>query len=125
MVKGIGVDMVYIPEIRRLTETFGDSFTDKTFTQAEREYAERSGDAAQSLAGFFAVKEAVFKALDHLTGGQIRDLRCVETLHHEDGAPYVQITEPLAAYMEKAGVSDIQVSVTNEKDYATAFAVVQ
>lgn len=124
MVLGVGVDMVDINEVKRFME-IDDAFERHTFTEAEQKLAEKAADKAQYFAGLFAVKEAVFKALGHRTKEKLFDFRCVETLHHKDGAPYVQPTEELQKYMNESGVKDIQVSITNEDHFAVAFAVAQ
>lgn len=127
MVIEIGIDMVYIPEIERFRKDLGDAFFTHTFTDEERRCAERIPDNQKSeyFAGLFASKEAVFKALGHHTGEKVWDFRCVETLHHKDGAPYIRPNEKLQGYMEEAGVKELLVSITNEKDYAQAFVLAQ
>lgn len=127
MIIGIGVDMVYIPEISRYQDQAGDSFFVHTFTDAERKGAERIPDSQKAtyFAGLFASKEAAFKALGHHSKEKVWDFRCVETLHHEDGAPYIHPTEELKQHMEEAGVTELLVSITNEKDYAQAFVLAQ
>lgn len=124
MVLGIGVDMVYIPEIKRFLET-NDAFEKHTFSENEKAIGENVTDKSQYYAGLFASKEAVFKAIGHLTKDKLFDFRCVETLHHEDGAPYINPGEELLGYMEEAGVTDFKVSITNENDYAIAFVIAQ
>ena len=81
MVKGIGIDSVDIEEMRGMCADFDNSFVRRTFTQAEVVQALGRPDAAQFLAGRFAVKEALFKALAHLTPEGLFDFRFVETLH--------------------------------------------
>lgn len=124
MVLGVGVDMVDINEVKRYMG-INDSFERHTFTTAEQRIAENVPDKAQYYAGLFAVKEAVFKALGHRTKEKLFDFRCVETLHHKDGAPYVRPNKELQKYMDEAGVREILVSITNEKHFAVAFAIAQ
>lgn len=124
MVLGIGVDMVYIPEIRRFLE-LNDAFEKHTFTEGEKAIGEKVNDKAQYYAGIFACKEAVFKSIGHLTEEKVFDFRFVETLHHEDGAPYININAELQKYMDETGVTDFKVSITNENDYAVAFVIAQ
>lgn len=119
---GIGVDAVTISEIERLDRE-ADGFTRRTFSQREQEESEQRGAARASyLAGRFAAKEAVFKALAHLTPEKTFDLRIVETLAAPDGSPQIQMTPALSHVCEKAGVDHILVSLTNEGDLAIAFA---
>ena len=41
MMKGIGIDMVFILEIERFIRGFGETYLLKTYSEIEREYAER------------------------------------------------------------------------------------
>ena len=122
---GIGVDAVTISEIDRLDRE-ADGFTERTFTERERAEAAARGDGrarASYLAGRFAAKEAVFKALAHLTPEGTFDLRVVETLAAPDGSPQVQMTPDLQRLCANAGVERILLSITNEGDLAIAFAL--
>lgn len=125
MVLGIGIDLTEIKEVKRLAEDVGEAFLSKTFSQMEREASKTAVDPFEYLASRFAVKEAVFKALAHLTKEKTFDFRIVETLNHEDGSPYVTITPVLKELMEEAGVKRLLVSVTHEKDYAGAIVIAE
>ena len=70
------------------------------------------------------VKEAVFKAVAPYSEMPL-DLRKIESLRAEDGHPYVHITEDLAPVLASAGIRRIHISITHEKEYATAFAVAE
>ncbi len=54
----IGIDSV---EIRRIARTMGKSFFEKIFTENELSHLEHVRFAPQTVAGMFAVKEAVSK----------------------------------------------------------------
>lgn len=146
MVVGIGVDMVDMGEFRRLCGGFGNlpvrlgtggekdgsrvpgvanAFVARTFSEAEREQALERADSAEFLAGRFAVKEAVFKALSPHAYGIPFELRMVESLDDKSGAPYVVVGEGIKPVLEAAGATEVLVSITNEGDYVVAFALVQ
>ena len=78
------------------------------------------------LAGKFAVKEAVFKALAWRTAEGF-DFRAVETLEDANGRPCVTMGEgtALAPVFTEAGVRELLVSITNERGLATAFVLAQ
>ena len=120
----IGTDMVDINEMRRLIDTFGDVFINRTFQKGEIEKAKTLRDPAEYLSTRFASKEAVFKALSRASGVSF-DFRMIETLNHEDGCPYVVINEELKEILEKAGLSEIHISITTENHYALAFVVAE
>lgn len=125
MIRGIGVDMTEIREVRRLAETSDRSFVERTFTEKEREASLKAADRWEYLAARFAVKEAVFKALAHLTRERTFDFREIETLNKEDGSPYITLTPVLQSVMEETGASKLHVSVTHEKEYACAFVIAE
>lgn len=53
------------------------------------------------------------------------DFRIVETLSREDGSPYVNVRPELVEVLEKAGVGELPVSITNEGGTATAVVLAQ
>lgn len=124
MVKGIGIDTVDIGEMRRLCSDMDGAFVRHTFTEAECTQAALRHDTAQVLAGKFAAKEATFKALARLTTEGF-DLRIVETLEDGSGAPHITLAGPLASVLAEADVTELLVSITNERDLATAIVLAQ
>ena len=112
---GIGLDLC---EISRMEALCGGPFTERFFTEAERAYLAGQGQAAAaSLAGLWAAKEAVLKALG--TGITV-PLREVEILHGETGAPRVVLHGKAA---ELAGGSSLHLSITHEGNMAAAVCV--
>lgn len=130
LVLGVGIDLVDLAEFRRICEDFEATqatpcaFVERTFTPAELAQARGRHDACQYLAGRFAVKEAVFKAVAPLTQEGF-DLREVECLDAPTGQPEVVMDGTLAKTYASAGVSSILVSVTNETGYVEAIALAQ
>ena len=103
----VGCDIVSISTFQeRLNET-GDLLPDRIFHPSER-----TGASAETLAGLFAAKESVFKALG-MTAGAWQQL-CID--HDTTGAPVVCFMEP------KPWVKEITLSISHNDDYA--FAVV-
>ena len=125
MTKNIGIDTVYIPRIEKLLNEDNTAFFEHTFTEAENSAAPETGRRAEYYAARFACKEAVFKAIAPLLKGSSFDLRKVESLHHEDGAPYIAIDDYLQKRMDEAGVTKLLVSVTTEQDYASAVVLAE
>lgn len=83
----IGIDITEISRIAAAIEK--QSFYEKVFTKNEREYYETNGKKAETLAGFFAAKEAVSKALG--TGINGFSLLDIEVSHLSGGKPYVTL----------------------------------
>ena len=119
---GIGIDVVTVSELAALDERLKGVFVRRTFTEAECRAAEKADDYWVFLAGRFAVKEAVFKALAHLTPEKTFDFRMVETLSAPDGSPHVTLSPALGELLRCAGAEQILVSISNEGDYAVALA---
>lgn len=117
---GIGIDLVYIPQLQTLETRTKGAFSKRTFSPRELEEASAAPDYWAALAGRYAAKEAVFKAVAHLLPEKAFDFRQVETLHRPDGSPCIHCDGPLRAILDRAGVSELLLSVSNEEDYAIA-----
>ena len=129
MVRGIGVDSVEIQRIyKMLTERPDAAFLRRGFTPAELAQApplEKPMARAEYLSARFAVKEAVFKAVAHLTKAKNFDLRIVETLYGDFTLPVITTTGEIAPILAEAGVDVLHVSITTEAGVATAFVVAE
>ena len=117
--RGIGIDCVRVSEMRALDERLGGVFVQGAFTEKERELAKTAADYWQFLAGRFAVKEAVFKALSCKATNPF-DYRKVETLKREDGCPLINLKSIPETALQRAGVTDLLLSITGEGDYVIA-----
>ena len=123
MIKGLGIDTVTISEVGRFLES--ETIARKVFTEGENATAKLESDPADYYARCFATKEAAFKALDHLMGGEAFDFTMVETLHHTDGAPYINPSSELTDLLKNVGVDELLLSCTTEGDFATAIVIAQ
>ena len=63
MIVGLGSDLMDIRRIQESLDRFGVRFTNRIFTELERDRSERKPDRAASYAKRFAAKEACSKAL--------------------------------------------------------------
>ncbi len=130
MVKGIGIDLVDLGEFRRICEGFNAAterpcaFVARTFTEGELAQARGRHDPCEYLAGRFAAKEAVFKAVAPLTKEGF-DLRRVETIDAPTGQPAVTLEGAFADVCAEAGVTSVLVSITNESGFVQAIALAQ
>lgn len=88
MIAGIGSDIVELDRIRRLLAgERGRRFSERVLTHAEREIGERRESGfGEFVAGRFAAKEAVSKALGCGIGGQV-GFRDIEIIPDERGRP--------------------------------------
>ena len=114
MCKGIGIDLCEIARMQTLLDE-GRSLR-RMFTEEEQAYiAGKGASAAQTMAGMFAAKEAVLKALGT---GMTVPMTDVVISHTELGQPVATLTGKAAAFG-----GTLLVSITHEAGMAAAFAV--
>lgn len=113
-----GIDLIEIDRIARTLDRFGDRFLNRVYTERERQYCQ---GRVERLAGRFAVKEAVSKAL----GIGIRRIRWrdVEVLPNVEGKPLVHLHGRAAAEAERRGAVNLSVSITHSRGLAAAICV--
>ena len=116
MIAGIGTDLV---EIYRIEEMIlRGRHLSRIFTTTELAYAK---DNATTLAGNFAVKEAVSKVFG--TGFFGMEPYEIEVLRDKFGAPYVKLYGGARQLAKDKKIIKIHVSITNTKEFAQAFAI--
>ena len=114
MCKGIGIDLCEIARMQRLLDE--NRSLRRMITEEEEAYIRgKHATAAQTMAGLFAAKEAVLKALG--TGLSI-PLTDIVITHTALGQPVAALTGKAA---EMGG--HIHLSITHEGGMAAAFAV--
>ncbi|GAB2701511.1 holo-ACP synthase [Paenibacillus thermoaerophilus] len=129
MIIGIGNDLVELARIRGMLDgPAGERFCERVLTPAERELeASRKGRRRiEFVAGRFAAKEAVAKALGTGIGG-IVGLQDIEVLADEAGRPVCVLS---AACRARLGWGDdgswrIHVSLSHSDTFAAAVAIVE
>jgi holo-[acyl-carrier protein] synthase len=127
MIIGIGTDLVDIVRVRRLLEsTTAERFMARILTSAEFELAvKRQGRLAEFLAGRFAAKEAVTKALGCGIGKQV-SLHDIEVLPDGRGKPICRVAEQALARLELLSAPIvIHLSITHTESTAMAYAIVE
>lgn len=113
-----------VERVRGLLERYRNRFISRVFTDAEAMYAGKSVREAERLAGRFAVKEAVMKALG--TGKSHGILwRDVETVRGAMGKPEVKLYGNAKNYLNKLKGSRIHVSISHDAGKAMAFVIIE
>ena len=122
MILGVGCDIIRVDRVARAAER--EHFLTRVYTPAERAYAmQRGAGGTASLAARFAGKEAVLKAFGTgLRGGTLHD---VEILPDALGAPEVHLHGFFAARAAEMGVTRVWVTLSHEKEYATAYCMLE
>lgn len=120
---GIGVDIVELGRIQDMQERHPERFVRRFCRPGECQ--KRQGAALiEHLGGLFAAKEAALKALG--TGwAQGLGLRQVEVVHAESGAPSLRLHDAAATRFESLGGETFHLSITHERAYAVAMAVLE
>ena len=117
-----GIDIVEIQRIDLLINTHGDKFLNKVFTASEQNYCDTAANASEKYAGRFAAKEAIRKALQPFTNATYLPFLDIEILPDKFGLPQVTIDTSISF---RQPFSDISISISHERQYAIANAIVQ
>lgn len=121
MIVGIGTDIVEVERIQRSLTRFGERFMGKVLCAGE--YRSLTGHRlAAYLARQFSAKEAVSKALGTGMSSGVH-FRNIEIARKESGAPLVRLTGEAKSRAEKLGITDIHISMSDERDYAIAYVI--
>jgi len=119
MIVGIGVDLVDLARFERaasrtprlLPRLFAGSELDGGRTLSLR-----------SLAGRFAAKEALIKALGESTGVRWHDMRIVADGH---GNPSFELDGGVAALAAARGITDLHLSMSHDAGLAIAYVIAE
>lgn len=114
-IKGIGVDVVDIP---RFAETLERTPTlkERLFTPGEQ------GLPLESLAGRFAAKEALAKAMGAPAGLSWQDF---EVVNNAQGAPQFLLHGSAPERLRDLGIETIHLSISHDTTVASAFVVAE
>ncbi len=119
---GHGIDLVDIAEIRRWIEDPRNPLTPRCFTQEELNEIGDGPDRIQRLAGRFAAKEAVLKALGTGFGDGVAFTDVV--IYRAAGAPpQVRLAGGAAKAAVERGVTGWQLSISHTDAMAMASAI--
>ncbi len=122
MIAGIGTDIIEIERIKK-TIMQNPRFIIKNFTINEQEYFQQRKKTYETIAGNFAAKEAISKALG--TGFRGFGLIDIEVTRNELGAPIVALHGTAKQIASKKNINKIWVSISHCKEYATAYSIVE
>ena len=123
MIFGIGTDIVSVSRIREGLAKHGERYAEHILMPAEHAEFARAYDPARFLAKRFAAKEAFSKAFG--TG-----LRAPVTLHtigvgHDElGKPHFEFDEAVATLLRESKLNAL-LSISDEKEYVVAFAIIE
>lgn len=113
-----GIDLIEISRIEEVIARHGRHYLERVYTPAE---LEQCGKRAESLAGRFAAKEAVAKAL----GCGIGDVtwKDIEILGDEQNAPVLTLRGAAEQKAKELGLVNWSVSISHSQSHSVAMAV--
>jgi holo-[acyl-carrier protein] synthase len=114
----VGIDIIEVERVRKVFERHGERFLRRVFTEAE---VWQCRGKATRLAGRFAAKEAISKALG--TGIHGVAWREMEVVQLRSGRPTVSLHGNAKRRAELLGISAFDVSIADLKDFSIAVAV--
>lgn len=123
MIYGIGTDIIATARVERAFERFGTPFVAKILSPREQVDWPAIKQPVQHLASRFAAKEALVKAFGTGMRGGIWFTQFTLT-KDESGRPEVQCTGAAQAWVQQHSIADIKLTLSHERDYAVAFALV-
>lgn len=114
MIIGTGIDIIEVNRIERAVRRWGQNFLDHVFCSQEIDYALTKKFPHQHLAGRFAAKEAILKALGDNSHLSWKDMKI---LNDQFGRPYCEMTGLADTYK-------IHLSISHTENYAVANAII-
>ncbi len=115
MIVGIGVDLVDLARFERAVDRT-PRLRDRLFAESEREKPLRS------LAGRFAAKEALIKALGSSDGVRWLD---ITVSNDPQGDPRFDVSGETAAVIAARGITSLHLSMSHDAGAAIAFVVAE
>jgi holo-[acyl-carrier protein] synthase len=124
MIYGIGVDLVRIRRMGQVLEKWGDRFIKRVFTPDEINICFKRAFPPSAFALRFAAKEAFSKAMGlGMTRGMV--WREIEVFNDPKGKPGLKVHGRSARVCDERGITNIHLSLTDEKEYAIAMVVLE
>lgn len=120
MILGIGVDIIEIERIDKAIKR-NNKFLSKLFTDKEVEIFKSKNYKAETIAGKFAAKEAVAKALG--TGFRGFSMIDIEILNDKLGKPIVNIKKEKISSLYNS--CNIHISISHSRGNAIAYVVIE
>lgn len=120
---GHGIDLVETSRIAQMVAEHGERFLQRCFTEQEQRYAAANpARQAEHLAGRFAAKEAVLKALGTGWSGGIA-WTDVEVVRQASGRPSILLHGRCADLARQQGITQWLLTISHVRSHAMASAI--
>lgn len=120
----MGVDLIEIERVKQTHLKLGQRFIKRLFTPAEAKYCLKKKDPYPSLAGRFAAKEAVIKALGHGFGSR-GEWTHIEVMRSPNGKPTIRLKAIMEKLRKQRKIKHIHLSISHSKRDATAVVILE
>ena len=124
MIVGIGSDIVSVARMKKSLDRHGEAFSQRILHPLELDQMQKVTNKEQFLAKRFAVKEAASKAIGtgFAEGVSWKDIY----LEHDGlGKPILCFSGKAQGHIERLGVNQQWVTLSDEQDYAVAFVILE
>lgn len=124
MIVSCGVDICETERIGQMQSEHGERFLKRTFTEEELAYSLGRPREAEHLAGRFAAKEAVMKALGTGWSAGI-SWHDVSVSILPSGEPRIGLLARAAEVAEERGIKKLHISLSHCHKYAVAMVIAE
>lgn len=112
----IGIDIEQIERFKNVSSTF----INRVYAPSEIEYAQKLKNSPAELCAMWCVKEATVKAFSNLKMTFSQIVVCRD----KNGKPFIEKNDMILAELKKLNLTEIKVSISHSKDYATATVLI-
>jgi holo-[acyl-carrier protein] synthase len=122
MIVGVGIDVCAIARMEDSLRRVGDRIWERVLSEPERRSHAHRADRATALAGRFAAKEAIVKAMAGAPGVGWHDL---EVRGAPRRPPELALHGPALELAQRMGVQRIHLSITHDAGVAAAVVILE
>ena len=124
MIYGIGTDIVEVKRIREALNKYGIALANKILTSQELLTYKKTEAKENFLAKRFAAKEAFAKALGTGMRSPV-NFKSIEVIHDSLGKPKIKTIRKLSQLVKSHNIKHCHLSISDEKNIAAAFAILE
>ena len=128
MILGVGIDICDVNRVSKTLERFKDKFISRCFTSLEKKKCQGTINQASCFAKRFAAKEATSKALGTGINKGVY-WKQIEVENLKSGKPTINLygnaKKKLESLLPKNMTYNILLSITDEREYAQAFVIIE
>ena len=120
---GIGTDIVEIKRIKKILTLYPNKFPVKILGDAELGLFNSRPKKVEFIAGRFAAKEAILKALG--TGLRNCSWADITIINDDLGKPQVSLSGNLMTMAKANAIKQVHISISHGVEFAVAFCIIE